>query len=353
MSDSGQASRASADSAVSDAPVKGTWTIGPRVVPPPAGASKELCAILAGEPAPRPLPTPATVEEFKALVAMHNKEVADKMPALAAQLKVKIEESEIQGVPVYHLTPSRTAAEHAGHLFVFVHGGAFVFNAGLSGVQEGLMLAAFLGLPVISIDYRMPPEHSAPAAVDDIITVWRRVTAERPAATTVLGGTSAGGNLTLASTLRMKELGLGLPSALFVGTPEADLNKRGDSLFTNAGIDNVIVTWDGLLSMAATYYAGDLGFDHPHVSPILGDFTGFPPTYLISGTRDLFLSNTVRVHRRLRAAGVVADLHVYEGFSHGDYDVFPPDTPECAEHYKELNAFLLNHLSVSAAKARG
>ena len=98
--------------------------------------------------------------------------------------------------------------------------------------------------------------------------------------------------------------------------------------------------------MAATSYAGDLGFDHPHVSPILGDFTGFPPTYLISGTRDLFLSDTVRVHRRLRQAGVVADLHVYEGLSHGDY-AFEVKTPESVEHYRELNAFLLHHLPVS------
>ena len=188
--------------------------------------------------------------------------------------------------------------------------------------------------------------------MNDIITVWKHVTSERPAATTALGGSSAGGNLTLAATLKMKDLGLDLPAALFAGTPEADLNKSGDTKFTNDGIDHILVTWDGLLSMAATSYAGDLGFDHPYISPILGDFTGFAPTYLISGTRDLFLSDTVRVHRRLRQAGVVADLHVYEALSHGDY-AFEAKTPGSAEHYKELNAFLLNHLPASGAGVMG
>jgi epsilon-lactone hydrolase len=340
-----------ADSAVSEAPVAGAWSIGPRVLPPPAGASEELRAILAREPAPEAAPTLATAEEFKADVAQATAESAAGVPAMSAQLNVSIEQSEIQGVPVYRLTASQTAVEHTDHLFVHVHGGGFVLGAGLAAIaDEALQLTAFLGLPVLSIDYRLAPEHPAPAAMDDIITVWRQVTAEHPATATVLGGSSAGGNLTLVATLRMKDLGLELPGALFVGTPACDLGRRGDTRFINDGIDHVLVTWDGFLTQAMAYYAGDLGFDHPYVSPIVGDFTGFPPTYLISGTRDLMLSDTVRVHRRLRQAGALADLHVYEGAAHGDY-VFQRDTPECAEHYRELDAFLLRHLSVGGAEA--
>jgi monoterpene epsilon-lactone hydrolase len=76
---------------------------------------------------------------------------------------------------------------------------------------------------------------------------------------------------------------------------------------------------------------------------VSGDFKGFPPTYLVSGTRDMFLSNTVRVHRKLRMAGVVADLNVYEGFSHGEY-LKTIDSPESEQVFTELGAFLLKHL---------
>ena len=81
----------------------------------------------------------------------------------------------------------------------------------------------------------------------------------------------------------------------------------------------------------------------PLISPVYGDFKGFPPTYLVSGTRDMFLSNTVRTHRKLRTASVVADLNVYEGFSHGEYlKVF--DSPESQQVFAELGAFLLKYL---------
>jgi acetyl esterase/lipase len=76
---------------------------------------------------------------------------------------------------------------------------------------------------------------------------------------------------------------------------------------------------------------------------VYGDFEGFPPTYLVTGTRDLFLSDVARTHRKLRTAGVVADLNVYEGVSHGEY-AFIIDSPESQQAYGELGAFLSKHL---------
>ncbi len=81
----------------------------------------------------------------------------------------------------------------------------------------------------------------------------------------------------------------------------------------------------------------------PLISPVYGEFKGFPPTYLVTGTRDLFLSDTVRVHRKMRVAGVVADLNVYEGISHGDYAAVV-DSPELQQVFGELGVFLLKHL---------
>ena len=117
----------------------------------------------------------------------------------------------------------------------------------------------------------------------------------------------------------------------------------GDSRFINEGVDRHLVSWEGIPYHAGMLYAGDLDLDHPHISPIHGDFKGFPPSYLITGTRDLLLSDTIRAHRKLRRAGVEADLHVYESQSHGDY-IALRNAPESHAHSSELNAFLLKHL---------
>ena len=125
--------------------------------------------------------------------------------------------------------------------------------------------------------------------------------------------------------------------------PWTDLTKTGDSYYTNEGVDRLLVTYDGLLEGAARLYAGDHDLKDPLISPIYGDFHGFPPTFLVTGTRDLFLSCTVRAHTALRAAGAVADILVFEGVSHGDYAT-EADSPESKQTYAELNAFLLQHL---------
>lgn len=137
------------------------------------------------------------------------------------------------------------------------------------------------------------------------------------------------------------------PAALFVGTPGADLTGTGDTFSTNQGVDRHIPTAVGFIDAAVRLYAGDLDVADPRISPIYGDFNGFPPTLLVSGTRDLFLSNTVRTHTKLRQAGTEADLLVYEGMSHADY-LHVPTAPESLHFYEELNEFLVRHLRAAA-----
>ena len=103
------------------------------------------------------------------------------------------------------------------------------------------------------------------------------------------------------------------------------------------------MTYDGKLEGAAKLYADGRDLKTPLISPVYGEFKGFPPTCLVTGTRDLFLSDTVRVHRKMRVAGVVADLNVYEGVSHGEY-AFQDDSPEMQQSVGELGAFLLRRL---------
>jgi acetyl esterase/lipase len=319
------------------------WTIGPRTLPPPDGASPELRRSIAAMPAPAPAPTPTTLDGWRKYIAETDAVSAARADALIERFKLDVAEDKIAGVRVYRLTPPQIAARHAGRLFVHVHGGGFILGNGRAALDEAAQIAGLLKMPVLSIDYRMAPDHPAPAAMDDVIAVWSDLLKTHNPASLALGGTSAGGNLTLVSTLRMKDLGLPRPAALLVGTPVVDLDKRGDSRFLNDGIDHVLHGWEAA-SAALSLYVGGKSLDDPYLSPIRGDVGGFPPTYLVSGTRDLLLSDTVRMHRKLRQAGVPADLHVYEGFAHADY-IELPDTPESVEHYAELDAFLSRHLA--------
>ena len=225
-----------------------------------------------------------------------------------------------------------------------VHGGGYVFFPGESGTREAILMAAYGKFKVISIDYRMPPDHPYPAAMDDAMAVWKEVVKTNDPKKMAIFGTSTGGGMTLAMVLRAKKEGLPLPAATAPGTPWSDMTKTGDTFFTNEMIDNILVSNDGWLGDAAKLYAGGTDLKDPQLSPIYGDFAGFPPTILTSGTRDLFLSNTVRVHRKLRQAGIVSDLHVFEGQSHAQYagDAFAPETKE---HFAELAAFFDRHLA--------
>ena len=146
----------------------------------------------------------------------------------------------------------------------------------------------------------------------------------------------------MTTMLRLKDLKLAMPAALFVGTPGADLSKTGDSLFTNAEVDLQLGRYEGRIEECIKLYAGGRDLKDPLVSPVYGDLSGFPPTILISGTRDLLLSATIRAHRKLRSAGVTAELHVYEGQSHADYLVGFP-APESRDALGEIAQFFDRH----------
>ena len=158
------------------------------------------------------------------------------------------------------------------------------------------------------------------------MAAYRALLSDRDAGEVIVGGGSAGGNLAAALLLRARDEGLPLPAAAVLLTPEADLTESGDSFQTNLGLDNVLTQ---SLMPANLLYANGHDLTDPYLSPLFGDFTkGFPPTFLSTGTRDLFLSNTVLLHRKLRSAGVPADLHVLEAAGHGGFLGTAPEDRE-------------------------
>ena len=151
----------------------------------------------------------------------------------------------------------------------------------------------------------------------------------------MIGGASAGGNLAAATVLRARDEGLPLPAGVVLLTPGVDLTEASDSLQTNLGLDPLL-GGDGGTVFAL--YAGSHDLADPYVSPLFGDFTtGFPPTILTTGTGDLLLSDTVRMHRALRNAGVDAQLHVTEAGGHGGFLGMAPEDHAIEQ---EIRAFV-------------
>ena len=317
-----------------------------RVIPVPRTVSPELQQAIAqpiGAQKAAMERVPESAAGWRQVITATNASVVRNFDELRATFPVQVKHQTIAGVQTYWITPNSIPAGNRNRLLVHVHGGAYVFYSGEVGIGEAILMASHGKIKVISIDYRMPPEHPFPAASEDAVAVWREVIKTFKPQNCGLFGTSAGGGLTLAMVHKLKELKVPLPGALFAGTPWSDLSKTGDTQFTNADIDDVLVTSDGLLRACARLYADTHDLKHPLVSPVYGDFSGFPPTILVSGTRDLLLSDTVRVHRKLRQAGVDARLHVFEGLSHAQYlSMF--QTPESRDAFGEVSSFFDGHL---------
>jgi acetyl esterase/lipase len=314
-----------------------------RTIPVPETVSPQMQKLIAAPLTPTWNVIPTTPEGWNAQVNSVTIATRQALPTLREALHVKVEPTTIDGVKVYMATPETIPPENRNRLLVHVHGGCFVSFPGESGTVEALYMAGFGRFKIISVDYRMPPDHPYPAALDDAMTVWRAAVKMADPKNMAIFGSSAGGGLTLSMIHRAKRDNLPLPAAIAPGTPMSDLTGSGDTFRTNAMLDNVLVAYGANCDQRAALYTNGHDIKDPMLSPLFGDMHGFPPTILTSGTRDLLLSNTVRVHRKLRQAGVEAVLQVFEGQSHAQYyrDVNAPETKEA---FEEIASFFDKHL---------
>ena len=322
-----------------------TLEVPARKIPVPDTVSPEMQKLIAAPLSGNWNSWPQSPDEWKKLSAPS---AGRGTQALRERFGVKAETLTVNGVTAYMLTPATIPPQNRDKLLVHVHGGCYVLQGGEAGTSEGVYMAGFGGFKVLSVDYRRPPEFPYPAALDDVVAVWKGALKMADARNMAMFGTSAGGALTLSAVLRAKKENLPLPSAIAPGTPMSDLTRTGDSFQTNAMIDNVLVAADGRCDAMARLYANGHDLRDPFLSPVYGDMKGFPPTLLTTGTRDLLLSNTVRVHRKLRQAGVEAELHVYEGQSHAHY-LRDATAPETKEVFEEIGRFFEKHLGKKPA----
>ncbi len=307
-----------------------------RDIPPPAtispAARKGLSDGAAMPPRPRPAPDDreAWLRQRAAVDAMWE---AQGAPILA-NARASAETTTIAGVLCYDCLPSDGIRDD-GPVYLFIHGGAFVVGGGPYAKVLGVKNAAATGARTISVDYRMAPDHPFPAAPDDCLAVYLALIETIDPGRIVIGGASAGGNIAAAVILMARDRGLPMPAGAILLTPMNDLTEAGDSFRTNEDLDVVL---KARLTEYNMVYAGGHDLTDPYLSPLFADYSkGFPPTLVQSGTRDLFLSNSVLTHRKLRDAGIEADLHVWEAMPHGQ---FPGDAPENDAVLTEVARFI-------------
>jgi monoterpene epsilon-lactone hydrolase len=314
---------------------KTNTTIPARAIPVPAHLSAIAQTYLMPQQSVGAYPPIRDKAAWNAYVNTQNQAILPMLAGIFSSVSAQVEPMNVGGTTVFDIIPSGLDPD-TRIIVLEIHGGGLILGSGEVCRMMGMGAAARTGRRTWAVDYRMPPDHLYPVALDDCMDAYRALLKLRLPSEIILSGGSAGGNLAAALILRARDEGLPLPAGVVLVTPEVDLTESGDSFHTNEGVD------PGLHSLMPVnlLYADGHDLKHPYLSPLFGDLHGFPRTLLTTGTRDLYLSNTVRMHRALRAAKVKAELHVLEAGPHTGF----PGSPEGEEIDKEVRRFITSVL---------
>jgi acetyl esterase/lipase len=219
---------------------------------------------------------------------------------------------------------------------LYLHGGGHV---AMSAKTHRAITGGFArrGFRVVAPDYRLAPEHVFPAALDDVIAVWRALR-EEVDGPIFLAGDSSGGGLCLALLLALRERGEEGPAAACLFSPWTDLATTGESLEKNRERDPMQSV--ACMRMLAAAYAGGADLRTPLISPLYGDLTGLPPLAIFVGDTEILLDDSRRLAQRARAVGVSAELHIRANAPHA-WPLLSAIMPEGAAALDEATAFLL------------
>ncbi|MEY3082577.1 MAG: putative acetyl-hydrolase LipR precursor [Pseudomonadota bacterium] len=285
-------------------------------------------------------PAPDDIAGWKALHDAQEKALEAPNKAVLDQLGATVTDAVIGGVPVLDIRPKGWTDD--GRVIVYIHGGAFTLFSARSMAGLGALVANAAGMRMISIDYTNPPAAQWDTVQAQVDAVLKGIVAQgTPIDRVALFGDSAGGNLVIRAVLKLRDEGAGLPAAVLLFSPWADLSNSGDTAITLPEADPTL-SYGGLLANSARAYAGELDLKDPRVSPLYANFAkGFPPALIQDGTRTILLSDSVRTYRALKAAGQDAVIDLYEGMWH----IFQgAPAPEAAEALASAGAFLRQRL---------
>jgi acetyl esterase/lipase len=294
-----------------------------RVVPVPETISPEAQASL--------VPERSGAETTDKSSVAHTRSEAREKTALEiyrADYPVNIASSTIAGVPVHIVTPLTIPPDKADRVLMNLHGGGFTSDSG--SLIESIPIANLTQTKVVTVLYRLAPEHPFPAAVDDTVAVYKELLKTHKPEKIAIYGSSAGAVLTPEVAVQIKQLGLPLPGALGIFSGGGDFTKTGDSQYVYGvhGLSGPPDTRPKGVQWLAVY-VGSADPKNPVLSPIFADLHGMPPTLFMTSTRDMLLSDTTILHRAFLRAGANAQLVVFEGLNHCFW--YNPNLPESFE----------------------
>jgi acetyl esterase/lipase len=279
-------------------------------------------------------------EESLAERRKHTDEWRAKDSAEAKRLyPVNVEETTTAGVRTDIITPLTEANKNL--VLINLHGGGF--NSDSGSLIEGIPIANLAKVKVVSVYYRLAPENPFPAAVDDVVAVYKELLKAYQPHNIGIFGTSAGAILTGQVAVKINQLGLPLPGALGMFSTLADFSRPSDSqqLFALGGLSGNIAPQTSN-QPHDDFYVGKTNPKDPVLSPLFANLHGFPPCLLVTSTRDLLLSNTSMFHLALLRAGVESQLLVYEGLPHAFWYQF--QLPETKDALQMMAAFFEKRL---------
>jgi len=298
--------------------------------PPPqtlsAAALAQLAVLAAAEP-PASMDMPQMrffAEQMQTMVGAEQRKVH----------AVTVADDVIAGVPVRRIARASGDTDRT-RVLMNLHGGGFATDSG--SLTENIPIAALSGVEVVAVLYRFAPEHPYPAAVDDALAVYKALLADHHPADIGVYGTSAGAVIGPQLMMRLRAESLPLPGVLGVFSGEPDLVGTADSLriFAKSAEAQLLID-------CKWAYVGGADPKDPMLSPLFGDLSFFPPTLCVSSGRDVLLSGTVNLNRKLGDAGVSTELVVYDALPHAFWAMLM--APESDDAFRRMSSFLTKHL---------
>jgi acetyl esterase/lipase len=259
---------------------------------------------------------------------------------------VAVTGAKLGGVPTAEITVDGIEARH---VVLYFHGGVYVMGDAFLSADLASQVGRRTDAKVISVDYRLAPEHPYPAAVDDALAAYEALLHNGTAPSDIaFAGESAGGGLAVATLVNARDHGLPLPAAAFVMSPYADLTLAGTTMETKREVDP-LMSREALQPRVTDYTAGPdaaLGL----ISPIFADLSGLPPLIIQAGTHEVLLDDAVRLARQAAAADVEVTLDITPGVPHV-FQAYYSILDEAAAALDRAGQFLSAHLAVAALRA--